>query len=97
MNKSRAFTVMFAIALASPATSFADSLYGSCARRDGSKCNGAERVSTSWNSVKAYPKAGRYTLQFSGKVGKRITVYCNGNSVGSAMVSGQTRLDIVCH
>jgi len=74
----------------------ADSIYGDCQWKDGSKCGGAVRISTSWNSKKAYPKNGRYTLQFDGKVRKTITVYCNGSTVGTVYVSGSTRLDIVC-
>ena len=71
-----------------------DSIYGECTYKDGSKAGGEVGISTSWNSQKAYPSGGRYTLTFNGPVNKTITVYCNGSSVGTVKVSGSTRFDI---
>ena len=74
---------------------FGDSIYGKCRYEDGSKAGSEVKISTSWNSKKAYPSGGSYTLDFGGSVKKSITVYCNGKSVGRVYVSGSTRLDIV--
>lgn len=85
----------FALILA-PAFAGADSIYGDCQHKDGSKCGSSVYISTSWNSKRAYPSSGRYTLDFGKKLGRRITVYCNGKTVGTVNVSGSTRFDIVC-
>lgn len=79
-----------------PAAAMADSIYGDCTYESGSKCGGSVYISTSWNSKRAYPASGRYTLDFGKKLGTRITVYCNGNTVGTVHVSGATRFDVVC-
>ena len=73
----------------------ADKIYGSIKYKSGSKAGNEVGVSTSWNSKKAYPKNGRYELDFGGKVGKKISVYVKGSKVGSVVVSGDTRFDIV--
>jgi hypothetical protein len=73
----------------------ADSIYGTCIYRDGSKAGGAVTVSTSWNSKKAYPADGRYVLDFGGKVNHSVTVYVNGRTFGRVHVSGSTRVDLV--
>ena len=81
-------TVVFLVfALAAPAT--ADSIWGSCVHKDGSKCGGSVKISTSWDSKNGYPSNGQYTLDFGGTVDKRITVYCNGSSVGTVYVKGR--------
>lgn len=85
--------VLCTAVLACSAT-YADSLYGKCTHKDGSKAGKSNHISTSWNSKRAYPENGTYKLDFGGKVGKRITVYCNGTKVGTVYVSGSTRLDI---
>lgn len=72
----------------------ADTIYGECRHKDGSKAGGSTRISTSWNSKTTSPANGRYVLDFGGKVGKTITVYINGTTVGRVSVSGQTRLDL---
>ena len=82
--------------LALPAAASADSIYGDCVYESGSKCGGSVYISTSWNSKRAYPSNGRYTLDFGKKLNTRITVYCNGSTVGTVHVSGATRLDVVC-
>ena len=74
---------------------FADTLYGTCKRKDGSKVDGTVTISTSWNGKKAYPKDGCYRLDFGGKVGKTITVYVNGSKYGTVEVKGDTELNIV--
>jgi len=86
--------VVFACLVLTTAT-LADTIYGKCCYKDGSKAGSEVKISTSWNSKKAYPSGGSYTLDFGGSVKKSITVYCNGKSVGRVYVSGSTRLDIV--
>lgn len=88
--------LMFALVLGVLMTSsaLADSMYGKCTHKDGSKAGKSNTISTSWNSKKAYPKNGQYRLDFGGKVGKTITVYCNGKKVGTVNVSGSKRFDI---
>jgi len=76
-------------------SALADSLYGTCKRKDGSKVDGTVRVSTSWNGKKAYPKNGHYCLNFGSKVGKRVTVYVNGSTYCTVEVKGDTELNIV--
>ena len=73
----------------------ADTLYGTCKRKDGSKVDGTVKISTSWNGKKAYPKDGSYRLDFGGKVGKTITVYVNGSKYGTVEVKGNSELNIV--
>jgi hypothetical protein len=73
----------------------ADTLYGTCVYKDGSKAGSEIGISTSWNGKKAYPANGRYTLDFGGTVNHSITVYVKGKAVGRVYVSGNTRLDIV--
>jgi len=78
-------------------TSFAmaDSLYGTVRFKDGSKDRGTTRITTSWNSkVADLDGNGRYTLDFGGSVGRRITVYVNGSRYTEITVNGDTRLDI---
>ena len=70
-------------------------LYGNATWRSGSKIDGSSRVSTSWNSKKAYPKNGRYRLCLGSNPNKKITVYLNGSTYTKIYVNGDTRLDIV--
>lgn len=72
----------------------ADSIYGKCVRKDGSKAGSTVIISTSWNNKKAYPANGRYVLDFGKKLNRSITVYVNGKTFGRVKVSGQTLLDI---
>ena len=76
-------------------SAYADTLHGTCKRKDGSKVDGTVKISTSWNGKKAYPKDGSYRLDFGGKVGKTITVYVNGSKYGTVEVKGDTELNIV--
>lgn len=75
---------------------YADSLYGSCHNDNGDKCTTVHRISTSWNGKTDAPRNGRYEIDFGGSVDSRITVYCDGSSVGAVHVKGSTRLNIVC-
>lgn len=72
----------------------ADSLYGTCVRKDGSKVDGTVKIATDWNGEKAYPKNGEYRLDFGGKVGKKVIVYVNGSKYTTITVKGDTRLNI---
>lgn len=74
----------------------ADTLYGSVTFKDKSKDRGTTAISTSWNSAKGKSNGkGKYTLDFGGKVGKKITVYVNGKRYAEVLVKGDTELDIV--
>lgn len=75
---------------------YADSIYGSCRNKSGEKCTNVHRISTSWNSKVAYPSDGKYALDFGKTVNYRITIYCDGNEVGTANISGSTRFDLIC-
>jgi len=75
--------------------SFADSIYGTCKRSDGSKVNKSVKISTSWNSKKSFPSNGEYVLDFGGSVDKRITVYVDGQKYTTVYVDGDVRLDII--
>lgn len=77
---------------------FADAIYGQCYSKSGEKCAKSNHtISTSWNSKKAYPdSSGMYNLDFGGSVGKTITVYCDGSSVGSVYVSGDVKFNVHC-
>jgi hypothetical protein len=75
----------------------ADTIFGHCYNKTGQPCDyKVHRISTSWNSKKAFPADGRYELDFGGSVGTRITVYCDGKNVGDVSVRGFTRFDVHC-
>ena len=74
---------------------FADSIYGTCKRKDGSKVNGTAKITTSWNKKYAVPKNGKYRLDFGGTVGKKITIYVDGNSYTTIFVKRNTELNII--
>ena len=90
-----AFTSMV---LVLPSLAMADSIYGTCTNASGEKClKNNHRISTSWNSTKGYPdSSGNYEIDFSGSVGTTITVYCDGNKVGTVSVTGRTRFNVRC-
>jgi len=92
---SRIFALAVVFLLFAASYAQADSLYGKCVYKDGSKAGGEIGISTSWNGKKGYPRNGRYTLDFGKRVGATITVYVKGKSVGRVKVSGKTRFDIV--
>lgn len=71
---------------------------GNATRTDGSKVDGTATVSSSWNSTKAYPRGGFYSLDLgSGACGQRVTVYVNGQELGQVRLpnSGNVRADFV--
>lgn len=73
----------------------ADKLYGSIVHKDGSKVKKTARISTSWNSKTArYTADGEYELEFGEKVGKKITIYVNGDKYTTIKIEDDTRLDI---
>lgn len=79
-------------------SAFACGIEGTVKWSDGSKSDGSTKVSTSWNSKKAYPKNGRYKLELgSGACGKSMTVYLNGNQGKRITLpsSGNARVDFV--
>ncbi len=71
---------------------------GSVTWSDGSKSDKSTTVSTSWNSKKAYPSKGWYTLDLgSDACGQSMTVYLDG-SQGTRVTlpsSGNARVDFV--
>lgn len=76
-------------------SAYADKLYGTILHKDGSKVAKTARISTSWNSnTGRYTANGEYELDFGGKVGKKFTVYVNGDKYTEIEVKGDTRLDI---
>jgi hypothetical protein len=78
-------------------TAYADSIYGNCYNKSGQKCDyGVHRISTSWNSQKAYPRNGVYEIDFGKSVDYRITVYCDGKRVGTVYVDGHVRYNVYC-
>jgi len=76
-------------------TSFADTLSGTIHHKDGSKVLRTAKITTSWNSEKGtYPADGEYKIDFKGKVGKKITIYVNGDKYTEIEVKGDTKLNI---
>jgi hypothetical protein len=80
--------------LVSPEVFGMASIHGSAHRSDGSKIDGTATVSTSWNSNKAYPRAGHYRLNLGSNPHQTITVYVDGNTYTVVHVDGDTRVDI---
>jgi len=79
------------------AQSIACGIEGSAKRTDGSKVDGTVKVSTSWNSNKAYPRGGSYSLDLgSSACGERVTVYVNGYDIGKYSIpsSGYARVNV---
>jgi hypothetical protein len=69
---------------------------GRAVNGDGSAIDGTGRISTSWNSKKAYPRRGEYRLDLGSSVcGEKITVYLDGNQGQRVRVNGWTRVDFV--
>ncbi len=69
-------------------------IYGSALGRDGSKIDGSGTVSTSWNSNKAYPKNGQYSLDLGSNPNQSITVYLDGMTQGTVFVNGSAQFNI---
>ena len=83
--------VIFAlfIGLTSLSNVYACGVQGTAVNSDGSKIDGSGTVSTSWNSEKAYPKNGTYSLDLGSSVcGEKITVYLDGNDGHEVRVDG---------
>ncbi len=77
--------------------SVACGIEGSATRTDGSKVDGTVKISTSWNSNKAYPRGGSYGLDLgSSACGNRVTVYVNGYDIGKYSIpnSGFARVNV---
>lgn len=89
----RLLTALLAFTMLASIT-HADSVYGTCRYNDGSKVDGTVTIATSWNSQKAFPKAGKYEINFGRTVGKKITIYVNGNKYTTIYVNGRTELNI---
>ena len=78
------------------AQAFACGIQGTAVNSDGSKINGTGKISTSWNSKKAFPKKGEYSLDLGSSVcGETITVYLDGNNGRKVTVKGWTTVNFV--
>lgn len=87
--KKHLIMLTVAALLLSAAVANADVLFGECNPKDGA------RISTSWNSVVAYSRNGKYELDFGGKLnGNEITVYVEGMTYAKVRVDGATKLHI---
>ena len=63
-----------------PSLAFACGIQGTAVNSDGSKIDGSGKISTSWNSNKAFPENGKYSLDLgSSACGEKVTVYLDGN------------------
>ncbi|MBT8420007.1 MAG: hypothetical protein KJO08_04005 [Gammaproteobacteria bacterium] len=75
---------------------FACGIQGTAVNSDGSKIDGSGTISTSWNSKKAYPKNGSYSLDLGSSVcGESITVYLDGNNGRRIRVDGWSTVNFV--
>ena len=73
----------------------ADTLSGTIVHKDGSKVAKTAKITTSWNSEHGkYSADGEYKIDFKGKVGKKVTIYVNGDKYTEIEVKGDTTLDI---
>lgn len=89
------FLVVLATLILSTGSSLADTLSGTIVHKDGSKVLKTAKITNSWNSDHAtYPKDGEYKIDFKGKVGKKVTIYVNGDKYTEIEVKGDTKLDI---
>lgn len=71
------------------------SISGTAVNSDGSKIDGTGTVSTSWNSNKAYPRNGMFTLDLGSNPKKSITVYLDGREAASVYVDGHATVHLV--
>ena len=91
-----AATTVLLVLCAQAASAWACGIEGMVRWSDGSKSNKSTTVSTSWNSDKAYPSNGRYTLELgSSACGQSMTVYLDGNQGRRVTLpsSGNARVD----
>ena len=89
------FLVVLTTVILWTGTCLADTLSGTIVHKDGSKVLKTAKITNSWNSDHAtYPKDGEYKIDFKGKVGKKVTIYVNGDKYTEIEVKGDTKLDI---
>lgn len=70
-------------------------IYGTVIFTDGSKSDRGITVSTSWSHEKAFPKQGKYRLEFRIDPKRTITIYANGKKCRDVNVNGNdVRVDI---
>jgi len=74
---------------------FACGIQGTVVNSDGSKIDGSGTITTSWNSKKAFPKNGKYSLDLGSRVcGEKITVYLNDGAPSQTVrVNGWTTVN----
>ncbi len=71
-------------------------LFGTAKYANGQDAGSSNRISTDWSSNTCAPSDGRYALNLGGdNPCKTITVYANGNTVGTVYVDGNTSFDVV--
>ena len=68
---------------------------GTAVNSDGSKIDGTATVSTSWNSNKAYPRNGLFTLDLGSNPRSTIMVYLDGMEATSVYVDGHATVHLV--
>jgi len=88
--------VVILVAGAPASSAWACGIEGTVTWGDGSKSDKTTTISTSWNSLKAYPSNGRYTLDLgSDACGASLTVYVDGNQGKRVTLpsSGKVRVD----
>ncbi len=93
----KVFFVLTAACIFISSQVFACGIEGKAVRTDGSKVDGTATVSTSWNSEKAFPRKGYYTLDLgSSACGESVEVYVNGYSIGRHRIpsSGNATVNI---
>ncbi len=89
------FLIALTTVILSVGTCLADTLSGTIHHKDGSKVKKTAKITNSWNSDHAtYPADGEYKIDFKGKVGKKVTIYVNGDKYTEIEVKGDTKLDI---
>ncbi|MDX8376828.1 MAG: hypothetical protein R8L53_02255 [Mariprofundales bacterium] len=77
-------------------SAFACGIEGTAVNSDGSKIDGSATISTSWNSKKAHPRNGTYSLDLGSSIcGESTTVYIDGNQGQSVRVNGWTTVNFV--
>jgi hypothetical protein len=84
----------------SSASAWACGIEGTVTWSDGSKSDKTTTISTSWNSKKAYPSRGSYTLELGKNAcGESITVYLDGNQGRRVTLpnSGNARVDFTAN
>jgi len=92
MKKALLTAVLFTVSI----PSFACGIQGTAVNSDGSKIDGSGTVTTSWNSQKAFPRNGTYSLDLGSRVcGEKITVYLSdGGQSQTVRVNGWTTVNL---